>query len=94
MLTIYVQILAKGQDGPGHIWTYVRYGRPFWERTLPEELHYASRARRHEHPSSIFQTLQAEAYDEVQGSLRAVPALRARLSNDELVLNALWTSMS
>jgi transposase len=46
-----VPILAKGKTIKGHIWTYVRDDRPFAGRAPPAALYYASRDRRHEHPT-------------------------------------------
>jgi transposase len=61
-----VPILAKGQTIKGHIWTYVRDDRPFGGRAPPAALYYASRDRRHEHPTrhlgSFAGILQADAY--------------------------------
>jgi transposase len=61
-----VPILAKGQTIKGHIWTYVRDDRPFGSRAPPAALYYASRDRRHEHPSrhlgSFTGILQVDAY--------------------------------
>src|SRR5665213_2104704 len=60
-------ILAKGKTVMGHIWTYVRDDRPFDGRAPPAALYYASRDRRHEHPSRHLRDfagiLQADAYD-------------------------------
>ena len=47
-----VPILAKGQTIKGRIWTYVRDDRPFGGRAPPAALYYASRDRRHEHPTA------------------------------------------
>jgi transposase len=61
-----VPILAKGKTVKGHIWTYVRDDRPFGGRAPPAALYYASRDRRHEHPSRHLHgftgILQADAY--------------------------------
>ena len=61
-----VPILAKGKTIKGHIWTYVRDGRPFGGRAPPAALYYASRDRRHEHPARHLHgfngILQADAY--------------------------------
>jgi transposase len=61
-----VPILAKHKTVKGHIWTYVRDDRPFGGRAPPAALYYASRDRRHEHPSRHLQAftgiLQADAY--------------------------------
>lgn len=61
-----VPILARGQTIKGHIWTYVRDDRPFGSRAPPAALYYASRDRRHEHPTrhlgSFTGILQADAY--------------------------------
>jgi transposase len=62
-----VPILAKGKTVKGCIWTYVRDDRPFGSRAPPAALYYASRDRRHEHPSRHLRDfagiLQADAYD-------------------------------
>src|SRR5665213_531615 len=62
-----VPILAKGKTVKGCIWTYVRDDRPFGGRAPPAALYYASRDRRHEHPSRHLRDfagiLQADAYD-------------------------------
>jgi transposase len=61
-----VPILAKGKTIKGHIWTYVRDDRPFAGRAPPAALYYASRDRRHEHPTRHLHgfagILQADAY--------------------------------
>jgi transposase len=61
-----VPILAKGKTIKGHIWTYVRDDRPFGGRAPPAALYYASRDRRHEHPTRHLHgftgILQADAY--------------------------------
>jgi transposase len=61
-----VPILAKGKAIKGHIWTYVREDRPFGGRAPPAALYYASRDRRHEHPTRHLHgfagILQADAY--------------------------------
>jgi transposase len=61
-----VPILAKGKTIKGHIWTYVRDDRPFGGRSPPAALYFASRDRRHEHPTrhlhSFTGILQADAY--------------------------------
>lgn len=61
-----VPILAKGKTVKGHIWAYVRDDRPFGGRAPPGALYYASRDRRHEHPSQHLRgftgILQADAY--------------------------------
>jgi transposase len=61
-----VPILARGQTIKGHIWTYVRDDRLFGGRAPPAALYYASRDRRHEHPTRHLQDftgiLQADAY--------------------------------
>jgi transposase len=61
-----VPILAKGKTIKGRIWTYVRDDRPFGGRAPPAALYYASRDRRHEHPSRHLHgftgILQADAY--------------------------------
>jgi transposase len=61
-----VPILAKGKTIKGHIWTYVRDDRPFGGRAPPAALYYASRDRRHEHPTRHLHRftgiLQADAY--------------------------------
>jgi len=61
-----VPILAKGKTIKGHIWTYVRDDRPFGGRAPPAALYYASRDRRHEHPTrhlyDFTGILQADAY--------------------------------
>src|SRR3954451_15265268 len=62
-----VPILAKGKTVKGCIWTYVRDDRPFGSRAPPAALYYASRDRRHEHPSRHLKAfsgiLQADAYN-------------------------------
>jgi transposase len=61
-----VPILAKGKTVTGHIWAYVRDDRPFDGRAPPAALYYASRDRRHEHPTRHLRDftgiLQADAY--------------------------------
>lgn len=61
-----VPILAKGKTIKGHIWTYVRDDRPFGGHAPPAALYYASRDRRHEHPTRHLHgftgILQADAY--------------------------------
>jgi len=61
-----IPILAKGKTIKGHIWTYVRDDRPFGGRAPPAALYYASRDRRHEHPTRHLHgftgILQADAY--------------------------------
>jgi transposase len=61
-----VPILAKGKTVKGHIWTYVRDDRPFGGRAPRAALYYASRDRRHEHPTRHLHgftgILQADAY--------------------------------
>ncbi len=81
-----VPILAKAKTITGHIWTYVRDDRPFDGRAPPAALYYASRDRRHEHPTRHLQgftgILQADAYsgyNELYDASRApepiIPAL-------------------
>lgn len=64
-------ILAKGQTIKGHIWTYVRDDRPFGGHAPPAALYYASRDRRHEHPTlhlgSFTGILQPDAYSGYNG---------------------------
>src|SRR6202020_440941 len=62
-----IPILAKGKTIKGHIWTYVRDDRPFSGRAPRAALYYASRDRRHEHPTRHLHgfagILQADAYN-------------------------------
>ena len=81
-----VPILAKGKTVTGHIWTYVRDDRPFGGRAPPAALYYASRDRRHEHPSRHLRDfagiLQADAYggyNELYESLRSHGAITSAL---------------
>ena len=81
-----VPILAKGQAVKGHIWTYVRDDRPFDGRAPSAALYYASRDRRHEHPTRHLQgftgILQADAYsgyNELYDASRAQGAITAAL---------------
>jgi transposase len=81
-----VPILAKGQTIKGHIWTYVRDDRPFGGRVPPAALYYASRDRRHEHPTRHLQgftgILQADAYsgyNELYDPSRAAGAITPAL---------------
>jgi len=81
-----VPILAKGKTVTGHIWTYVRDDRPFGGRAPPAALYYASRDRRHEHPSRHLRDfagiLQADAYggyNELYDSLRSHGAITSAL---------------
>jgi transposase len=81
-----VPILAKGQAVKGHIWTYVRDDRPFDGRAPPAALYYASRDRRHEHPTRHLQgftgILQADAYsgyNELYDASRAQGPITAAL---------------
>jgi transposase len=81
-----VPILAKGKTVTGHIWTYVRDDRPFGGRAPPAALYYASRDRRHEHPSRHLRDfagiLQADAYDgynELYDSSRSHGAITSAL---------------
>jgi transposase len=61
-----VPILAKGKTITGRIWTYVRDDRPFGGGAPPAAVYYASRDRRHEHPTRHLHgfagILQADAY--------------------------------
>src|SRR5450631_226243 len=81
-----VPILAKGKTITGRIWTYVRDDRPFGGRDPPAALYYASRDRRHEHPSRHLRDfsgiLQADAYsgyNELYDPSRAKGAITAAL---------------
>ena len=81
-----VPILAKGKTVKGRIWTYVRDDRPFGGRAPPAALYYASRDRRHEHPSRHLRDfagiLQADAYDgynELYDSSRSHGAITSAL---------------
>jgi len=81
-----VPILAKGKTVKGHIWTYVRDDRPFGGRAPPAALYYASRDRRHEHPTrhlrDFIGILQADAYggyNELYDPSRAQGAITAAL---------------
>ena len=81
-----VPILAKGKTVKGCIWTYVRDDRPFGSRAPPAALYYASRDRRHEHPSRHLRDfagiLQADAYDgynELYDSSRSHGAITSAL---------------
>ena len=81
-----VPILAKGKTVKGHIWTYVRDDRPFGGRAPPAALYYASRDRRHEHPTRHLRDftgiLQADAYggyNELYDPSRAQGAITAAL---------------
>ena len=81
-----VPILAKGKTVKGCIWTYVRDDRPFDGRAPPAALYYASRDRRHEHPSRHLRDfagiLQADAYDgynELYDSSRSHGAITSAL---------------
>jgi transposase len=81
-----VPILAKGKTVTGHIWTYVRDDRPFGGRAPPAALYYASRDRRHEHPTrhlrDFIGILQADAYggyNELYDPSRAQGAITAAL---------------
>jgi transposase len=81
-----VPILAKGKTVTGHIWTYVRDDRPFGGRAPPAALYYASRDRRHEHPTRHLRDftgiLQADAYggyNELYDPSRAQGAITAAL---------------
>ena len=81
-----VPILAKGKTVKGHIWTYVRDDRPFGGRAPPAALYYASRDRRHEHPTRHLRDftgiLQADAYggyNELYDPSRARGAITAAL---------------
>ena len=81
-----VPILAKAKTVTGHIWTYVRDDRPFGGRAPPAALYYASRDRRHEHPTrhlrDFIGILQADAYggyNELYDPSRAQGAITAAL---------------
>src|SRR5450631_3829331 len=81
-----VPILAKGKTIKGHIWTYVRDDRPFGGRDPPAALYYASRDRRHEHPtrhlrdfSGILQADAYSGYNELYDPSRAKGAITAAL---------------
>jgi transposase len=81
-----VPILAKAKTVKGHIWTYVRDDRPFGGRAPPAALYYASRDRRHEHPTrhlrDFIGILQADAYggyNELYDPSRAQGAITAAL---------------
>jgi len=81
-----VPILAKGKTVTGHIWTYVRDDRPFGSRGPPAALYYASRDRRHEHPTRHLHgftgILQADAYsgyNELHDASRAQGTITAAL---------------
>jgi transposase len=81
-----VPILAKGKTVKGCIWTYVRDDRPFDGGAPPAALYYASRDRRHEHPSRHLRDfagiLQADAYDgynELYDSSRSHGAITSAL---------------
>jgi transposase len=81
-----VPILAKGKTIKGHIWTYVRDDRPFGGRAPPAALYYASRDRRHEHPTRHLHDfagiLQADAYsgyNELYDPARTQGAITAAL---------------
>ena len=79
-------ILAKGKTVTGRIWTYVRDDRPFGGHAPPAALYYASRDRKHEHPSQHLQAftgiLQADAYsgyNELYDPSRSQGAITAAL---------------
>jgi transposase len=81
-----VPILAKGKTIKGHIWTYVRDDRPFGGRGPPAALYYASRDRRHQHPTRHLHAftgiLQADAYggyNELYDPSRAQGAITSAL---------------
>jgi transposase len=81
-----VPILAKGKTVKGCIWTYVRDDRPFDGRAPPAALYYASRDRRHEHPSrhlrdfaGILQTDAYNGYNELYDSSRSHGAITSAL---------------